>query len=218
MQRWLKRAVLVILLGVAALASYRWARSQVAAAVYRDRLATLADEYLQLRNLYNEAVRRTAVTELEVRDDRLLVVVRTAAGALREIETGVDPAREVYVDYVVVDGRLWIRRVFDAAMPPRDGVVIDPDLAAVDWTAPNVEVGKAVYRRLKPGRWIVTVTGNGALGLVQQDPKQAAPVLVPPPPIRAYPLLQQDIDTEIARIGLRDVLNVVWTRLSGRRP
>jgi len=39
----------------------------------------------------------------------------------REFPTACRPDREVYADYVVLDGRLWIRRVFDAATAPEAG-------------------------------------------------------------------------------------------------
>jgi hypothetical protein len=95
------------------------------------------------------------------------VAIRDASGAVRTIETPFDPSREIYVDFVVLDGRLWIRRVFDDRTPPEQGVLIDPALAEIDWSEDEAAHGKATYRALGPGRWIVSVTGDGSLGLAR---------------------------------------------------
>ena len=116
--RFMGVSAALLVSGMAGVFGYRYLRADVEAEVYRDRLRALAEEYESLRGTYNEAVRRTAVTELLVHDGRLRVRVRSVAGVLREIETPFDPRQEVYVDYVVMDGRLWIRRVFDAWTPP----------------------------------------------------------------------------------------------------
>jgi hypothetical protein len=107
------------------------------------------------------------VTELVVEDGRLSVAIRDAGGAIRTIETPFDPSREIYVDFVVLDGRLWIRRVFDDRTPPEQGVLVDPALAEIDWSEERAAYGKATYRALGPGRWIVSVTGDGSLGLAR---------------------------------------------------
>ena len=69
-------------------------------------LESLARDYSALRETYNEAVRKSVVTELLVKNGTLCVVVRNAAGERETIETPFDPSREIYVDYVLVDGRL----------------------------------------------------------------------------------------------------------------
>src|SRR5690606_19499101 len=119
--RWLTTSLLVLLTVAGAMVGYRLVESKITADIYRDRLVTLSEDYETLRRTYNEAVRRTAVTELLVEGDTVCVVIRTAAGVLRKIATPYSPDSEVYVDYVVVDGRLWIRRVFDAHTPPEQG-------------------------------------------------------------------------------------------------
>src|SRR5262249_20783722 len=116
---------------------------------------------------------------------RLSVAIRDAAGAARVIETPFDPSHEIYVDYAVLDGRLWIRRVFDDRTPPGEGVLVDPQLAQVDWDARGGAYGKATYRSLGPGRWVVSVSGDGSLGLVRV-PDGEPTELAPPPPVRSY--------------------------------
>ncbi len=154
----------------------------------QERHADLQRVHEDLRNTYNEAIAKTAVTELLVEDGTLCVTIRTAEGVDRTIPTPFNPAKEIYVDYVVLDGRLWIRRVFDQDTPPGRGLVIDPTQADVDWSDPRLRHGNAVYRSLSEGRWIVTVTGDGSLGLVKSD--DAIPSLSPPPPVRDYEPLE----------------------------
>ena len=167
-------AVLAILLALM-LVGYLFFERQVAAEVYRDRLAEISGEYEQLRERYNTAISKTAVTELEVAGGVLTVRVRDAGGVIREIPTELDPSGEIYVDYVVLDGRLWIRRVFDANTPPAEALVIDPELADIEWPTGELAHGKAVYRSLDEGRWMVTVTGNGSLGTWLQHDSQRNP-------------------------------------------
>ncbi|RMH26100.1 MAG: hypothetical protein D6693_07845 [Planctomycetota bacterium] len=133
-------------------------------------LQTLRERYEALADRYDAAVSRTAVTELDVSEDgSVAVIVRDAAGPLRRIQTPFNAADEIYVDYAVIDGRLWIRRVFDAHTPPGSAVVVDPIVETIDWDQRPGGFGQAVYRSLAPGRWVVTVTGNGSLGLARAD-------------------------------------------------
>ncbi|MDJ0849830.1 MAG: hypothetical protein QNK04_15785, partial [Myxococcota bacterium] len=96
--------VLLALLALTGFAGFRVLESQLAADVYQARLAELAADHEALRSLYNEAVRRTAVTELRVEDGTLAVVIRTAEGELQTLPSPYDPRNEIYVDYVVADG------------------------------------------------------------------------------------------------------------------
>jgi hypothetical protein len=191
---------------VCTLVGYRFLRADVSARVYRNRLGALAGDYESLRWRYNDAVRRTAVAELLVRDGRLSVRVRTIEGVVREIETPFNPAGEVYVDYAVVDGRLWIRRVFDAATPPGLGLVIDPALASVDWEKPGATYGKAVYRTLSEGRWVVSVTGDGSLGLTRADEPTD---LAAAPPVKDFAELTDETDARLRRMTPAEVLRAV---------
>ncbi len=163
--------------------AYRFLWSSAAVDIYRGRLDALQMRYDALEYNYSEAVRKTAVTELVVADGRLTVRVRDIRGVVREIPTDYDPSREIYVDYVVLDGRLWIRRVFDADTAPSQGLVIDPDADQVTWDLENAQVGKAVYRQLGEGRWVVSVTGNGSLGLTRASENVE---LEGPPSVREY--------------------------------
>ena len=177
---------------------YGLVRSQLSDEILRHRLDLLAADYDVLRERYDAVIARTAVTELSVADGRLSVLVRDLEGELHEIETPYDPATEIYVDYAVVDGRLFVRRVFAEDVPPREGVLVDPSLLAIDWDAAGASHGKAAYRTLSEGRWIVTVTGGGALGLA---PAPAAPVrLEPPPPLRRFEPVESRVDERLARI------------------
>lgn len=197
--------VLLLLLLVAAAVGYRLARVQVAAEVYRTRLAELAGNYEQLRSTYNEAVRKTAVTELLVEDNTVCVRIRNAQGIAKTIPTPYDASKEIYIDYIVLDGRLWIRRVFDQQTSPEQGIVIDPELAQVNWDNPAARQGKAAYRRLTEGRWIVTVTGDGSLGLAKATTDTPAE-LTPPPAVRDYPQILEQADAEIRDISATEVL------------
>lgn len=202
MIRWVQTITAVVFVAVLAAWSYHFFagddpteqfRLQIAAAEQKLREASarydeLQQNHEQLRQTYNEAVAKTAVTELVVEEGTLCVNIRTAEGVDRSIPTPFNPAREIYVDYVVLDGRLWIRRVFDQDTPPGKGLVIDPQRADVDWNDPKLTYGNAVYRSLTEGRWIVTVTGDGSLGLVKTE-KEATP-LSPPPPVRDYPQVE----------------------------
>lgn len=191
----------VMALGVGA--AYQWMQSRLSAERYRQKLEELGHSYEQLRQTYNAAVTRTAVTELIVDQGRLSVVVRTIQGVEQRVETPFDPYGEVFVDYVVIDGRLLIRRVFDASTPPSEAMVLDSLLGQIDWDSPQSAYGKAVYRRLEEGRWVVTVTGDGSLGLAKYPPNRSIE-WVPAPPVKDYGPLENSIDQQISRVGVRD--------------
>ncbi len=193
---------------------YRALRGEIAAGVYRDRLAMLVKDYEGLRETYNRAIRRAAVTELIVKNGAVTLQVRSPEGTLQTIPTSLDPSNEIYVDYVVLDGRLLIRRVFDAHTPPARAQVIDANLAGVDWDDPRIAHGKAVYRRLTDGRWIVSVTGNGALGLLKDDESRDAPALVAAPAIKDYSEALEQADARLNDITMGDVLR----RMVGASP
>ncbi len=205
-------ALLVVAFGFGA---FRLLEASLEADVYRERLASLAEDYEVLRGRYNEAVRRTAVTELVVGDGALEVVIRNAAGEVETLTTPFDPAREIYVDYVVLDGRLWIRRVFDEATAPDAGMVVDPRLADVDWTGEGASHGKATYRALEPGRWVVDVTGDGSLGLAKRD--DATPThLAPPPPVRDYAPIENEVGERLGSIGPGEAFDALMRQIDLR--
>lgn len=205
MYKFITTVALVLLISTGGFLGYRFAESKIAVDIYRDRLQTLSQEYDTLADQYNDAVRKTAVTELIVTGGTLTVVVRRADGQESIIETPFDPSKEIHCDYVLLDGRLWIRRVYDDATPPREGVLIDPSLAYIDWDAPGARYGIAVYRSLDEGRWIVTATGNGSLGLVKVDGEYRTP-LSPPPMVESFDEIEKQINDKVDAIGVGEVL------------
>ncbi len=212
MLRRTTKIMLFFISGLTAMVIYQRLEGGIAAEIYRDRLKALSHSYEHLRQTHNQAVKRTAVTELMVSGGRLSVVIKTADGMRQVIDTPFDPYSEVFVDYVVIEGRLWIRRLFDARTQPTDALVLDPLLGEVDWDAPETVYGKAVYRRLGEGRWVVTVTGSGSLGLARR-PDQGEPIeLTPAPAVQDYPQLQRQIDRQIDQIGIGQVLGKLIKR------
>jgi hypothetical protein len=209
---WILTATLVVVLGVTTVAAYRVLESQIAGDIYRERLAELELDYSLLRRQYNQVVRKTAVTELWVQDGLLSVTVRTADGATQTLPTPFDPAKEIYVDYVVLDGRLWIRRVFDQATPPDAGMLIDPKLSDVDWEADGASMGKAAYRELDEGRWVVTVTGDGSLGLAPSSEDETRE-LSAPPIIRDYAPVNEQVEAALRELGAAEIARTLARRL-----
>lgn len=185
------------------------ARAEAASNVYQDRLRDLSTEYESLRSHYNQAVRQTAITELVVKDRKITVQVRTIEGDQEIIETSCNADKEIYVDFALINGRLWIRRVFDADTPPSQATIINPKLANVDWDSEGALVGQAVYRQLGEGRWIVNAAGDGALALTKV-PEDQIVNLSPPPEIKSYTEVQSEVDHEIDKVTWRDVLASVF--------
>ncbi len=207
--------VLVLIAAVAGFAAFRLLEASLEADVYRERLGALTADYESLRSRYNEAVRRTAVTELLVGEGSVDVVIRDAAGEMQTLETPFDPSREIYVDYVVLDGRLWIRRLFDEATAPDRGFFVDPRLVDVDWTREGASHGKAAYRALEPGRWVVDVTGDGSLGLARRD--ETAPAqLAPAPAIRDYAPIDNEVGARLGAIRPGEAFDALMRQLDLR--
>ncbi len=191
---------------VALLYGVQLARTSAEREIYRDRIRAIADQYEELRGLYNDAVRKTAVTELLVDQGRVTVRVRTAEGFVREIETPYDASREIYLDYAVLNGRVWIRRVFDDATAPSEATIIDPKIAQIGWDPDGAEVGKAVYRSLSDGRWVVSVTGNGSMGLVKLPEHAPEVELAAAPAAIEFEEVDEQIKAELEKVGLGDLL------------
>jgi len=209
-------ALLIAGVSLGGLALLRLADARLEANVYRARLAVLDEDYRLLLDRYQSLVRETAVTEVVVEDGAMSVSVRTAEGELRRFDTPYDPSGEIYVDYVVRGGRLWIRRVFDAATPPEAGIVIDPRLAALDWGQdPTLAHGKATYRALGEGRWVVTATGNGALGLAEAPIGQRVD-LAPPPALKRHPPATVEARDVLRTLGPLEITRAAFAWLRGR--
>lgn len=208
MRIFLSLVVLALLVALSAV-SYRVARERLAADIYRQRLQALSNDYELLRSQYNTAVEKTAVTELWVEDGALSVVVTSAAGELRRVPTPFDPSDEIHVDFVVLDGRLWIRRVYDAHTPAKDGLVIEPSLADVNWDDAGAVYGVSVYRPLAEGHWVIDVTGNGALSLMRKE-NDARPTLVHAPAVREAPPIERALEEGTDHIGFSDMVSALW--------
>lgn len=206
--RFFSAAVTCVGIAVLSFVGYRVIRADLAAGVYKQRLSGLAKDYESLKAEYNEAVKRTAVSELIVKDGKLSVRIRDASGMVKEIATDADPKREVFVDYVLVDSRLWIRRVFDSKTPAEKAVVIDPEFADIDFNDPKVAHGKAIYRTLGEGRWVISVSGDGSLTLARA---QGETDLANAPAVKDYAAVEREIDREVQAIGAKDV----WGWLTG---
>lgn len=196
-------SAVIVASGVALLFGYQLVRGGIVEDVYKDRLREVSGEFRALRAQYNEAVKRTAVTELVVEDQSLSVRVRSAAGVERVIETPYDPSGEIYVDYVVLDGRVWMRRVFDAKTAPSEGTLIDPALSEIDWEREGARFGKTVYRSLGEGRWVISVSGDGSLGIGPGGPEPIE--LGSAPEVGEFEEMEQDLDDEVSGIGLGEV-------------
>lgn len=199
--------VLIFAIAASSFCAWQLLRARTETRVYEKQWEALNSDYQDLLAQYNEAVRKTAVTELLVDQDNITVVVRTIEGDKKTIDTGLSPAGEVYVDYVVIDNRLWIRRIFDENTPPAKAVTIDPRFAQVDWDRENAVVGKAVYRRLSPGRWGISVTGDGSLGLKRLAEDQPFDV-ASPPAVREYDE-QKDISPATRKPGTKEMLRAI---------
>lgn len=214
--RWMRVIGTLGLVAVCCVALWRQSRGNIAAAIYRQRLEELSGRYSQLADLYNQAVDKTAVTELVVKDGTLSVVIRTAAGVVETIPTELDPAQEVHAEYLVQDGRLWIRRIYTLSDPDPAGkaratvVIIDPRLASPAWDSDPTLQGLSVFRKqLSEGRWIVTATGNAALALKKLPPGQQCD-LASPPPVRDFATVRKEVDHELARLGLLDIAENIF--------
>ncbi|MEM9346576.1 MAG: hypothetical protein AAGB26_08155 [Planctomycetota bacterium] len=198
----------LIALGVALAAGYQWAKASVAQEIYRDRLADLQVDYQQLAEQYNQAITPRPVTELLVEEGTVCVIVRKGDGELVRVPTTFNAWEdELFVDYALVDGRLLIRRVFDEHTAARSdqAVVIDPDLVEVDWEDPTIPFGKAIYRsRMADGRWIISVTGDGSLGL-QQVGDGTEVALATQPVVNQYEPVDDRADEAVDRISVVDV-------------
>lgn len=209
--------LLTAITGIAAFATFRVLEAQLEADIYRDRLSEISRDLAELRGQFNQVVRKTAVTELLVEDGELSVTIRAADGSRKTLPTPFDPRSEIYVDYVVVNGRLWIRRIFDESTAPDRGMLIDPDLADVDWSDDGASHGKAAYRALHDGRWIVTVTGDGSLGLAPKVGDEPTP-LSGPPPVREYAPVPEQVSTALRELDAEEIALALVRRFSAPIP
>ncbi|MEL7484664.1 MAG: hypothetical protein AAFN41_09945 [Planctomycetota bacterium] len=200
----LTRLAIIAVVGAAGLFGYQLLRADLAAQVYRDRLEGLATEYEQLRGQFNEVVAKTAVTELLVKDNNVTVRIASATGTVETIETPFTADGELHVDYVVIDGRLLIRRLYDESTAPNEAMVIDPALAEIDWDAPGTRFGTTIYRTVDEGRWVISISANGALDLSRAGEADIIE-LANEPPVREYDEIHAETKAEIGDIGPGEV-------------
>jgi hypothetical protein len=81
-------------------------------------------------------------------------------------------------------------------------VVIDPKLVGVKWDAPGAQHGKIIYRnRMTDGRWVITVTGDGSLGLKKVSDSENVE-LVDRPYIKEFDPVEQNANRDVEAIGL----------------
>ena len=187
-----------------------WLREEVTSQIYRQKLQSLASEYSALADRYNHAVRQSAITELEVTETSVSVLIRTIDGTIRRIDTPFNPKKEIFIDYIVGNGRIWIRRLFDQSTPPESGLVIDPVWQKVDWQDNGLKYGKVIYRSLSPGVWSIQVSGNGSLNL-EPSATSHPDALVASPEIRSFEEIQLSIDQEVQSINWSDIWNYCTT-------
>lgn len=180
-----------------------FSRAQVETEIYRQRLVDLHGEFETLAGQFDRVVQRSAVTELEVIDGRINVLIRSANGVLECIPTRFSAADTIHVDFLVRDGRLWIRRIYDDQTPPEKGQVIDPQWAVVDWRDPKVTRGQTIYRgQLEDGRWVINVSGSGSMELVRVGPNEPHELVFAPQLLDAEELTRSIVD---ARKGVTTV-------------
>jgi len=190
---------------------YNFMRSNIAADLYRDRLREAVKENEALRQTFNEAVKKTIVTELLVQDDETVCVVFVNAdGTERVVPTTFKMGSEVYVDFIVRDNRLFLRRVFDENTKPKEALHIDPQMQTVDWKSINTPRGSATYAQLnKKGRWTVSVAGNGALQLTKADDNANRQPLTVAPSVKEYAVIEKEMNAKIEEIGISDVMQSI---------
>jgi hypothetical protein len=83
--------------------------------------------------------------------------------------------------------------------------VIDPDIAEIDWDARGARFGQAVYRSLDDGRWVVSVSGSGALELARAE-DEVPVALAPPPSVSSFGEIEAEARREAEGIGWRELL------------
>ncbi len=181
-----------------------WLREEVTSRIYRQKLETLAGEYAALAEQYNYAVRQSAITELEVTESSITVLIRTIDGQVRRVPTPYLPDREIFIDYLVGQGRIWIRRIFDQQTAPEDALVIDPIWEVVDWQDASLQYGKVIYRSLSPGIWSIQVSGNGSLSLEEVEASRPE-ALAADLQLRSFEEIRLSMDEEAKSITLQDM-------------
>lgn len=211
---WLVLGLLLLLLALVGIAGVKLVSAQMAEDIYRERLADLSADYAELRDQYERALRESVVTELVVSNGELTVAYRRADGELVETPTTLNPSKEIFVDFYVAGNRIGIRRLFDGSISAESALVLDEPWNAMAADAPPSSFGRTVYRKLGEGRWVVTMTGNGSLGLEPAADGGRA-VLAPLPPQIRPELPVRESDEAVGEISFGDTIGWVKARLWG---
>ncbi len=210
MAKWIVLPLTLAILGLATLAGYQWAKASVAQDIYRDRLSHLQQDYQQLATQYNQAVTPRPVTELLVEEGIVCLAVRKGDGQVVRIPTTFNVRlNRVYVDYLLVDQRLMIFRAFEFntvnAVPPDKVVTIDPALLDLEGDLERVPFGKSLScRNLPDGRYLISVTGDGSLGLKPVSADEPIQ-LTTHPPIKEFAPVDEQAHDEVESITFGDV-------------
>lgn len=208
----------VALLAAIAFAGYYLIKSHVEADLYHEKLVALSQDYEKLKTNYNQAVKKTAVTELLVNEDGSICVVFVSMnGEEKVVPTKFRMGSEIFVDFVIIDGRAFFRRVFDENTAPKEAMLIDPKLQEVEWDKGHASSGKATYAKLtEQGRWVVTLTGNGSLDIRKKGDNEPQTVLVPSVDVNDYSQVEKDVKDTVNKISFGDVMGRLFG--SGQEP
>ncbi|MEO1335603.1 MAG: hypothetical protein AAFV29_08155, partial [Myxococcota bacterium] len=88
-------------------------------------------------------------------------------------------------------------------------------LIDVDWSNAQVKRGVTVYRGgLTDGRWLISVSGNGALDLVKAE-GPTPELMAGPPVIRKFDGMTQQLDRRLARVQTGEILQRLQTKYLG---
>ena len=219
----------VIVSSLAIFGAYRLALSYAERDIIRERALEeiaaanrryneIRERYIALGESYNEAVKKTAVTELIAYEDGSVCVAFISLDGTEEIrKTPFKLGSEVYVDFAVMDGRAFFRRVFDENTPPKEALVINPIDKSWSKTGETTK-GRAVYTRLEePGRWTVTLSGNGSLDMAKKGLNEPPTPLMVPPTMKDYPVIETDapvldenVEAKLDDIGPGDVFKALF--------
>lgn len=202
----------IALTGLAVWLAYRYAHAQFAEDVYRQRISTLVKDYENLRTSFNSAVKKTAVTELLVNEDGSICVVFVNMDGSEVVKpTPFRLGSEVFVDFVAIDNRLFLRRIFDEHTMPKEAMFINPELQKIEWQSGKVGGGSAPYIQInKPGRWVVSANGTGALEIRHTDVNAPRAPLVATPAVRDFSTVDKELNDDLEQITAGDVIKGIF--------
>ena len=165
----------------------------------------------KLRDQYERALRETVVTELEVKEGALSVRYLRSDGKIVVVPTALNTEKEIFIDFYVAGNRVGIRRLFDSSQPADSAIVLDEPWDTMANDAPPASFGRTVYRRLDEGRWVVTMTGNGSLGLMRSALDDSGRLAAPPALVNPEAPLREG-DEAVEEISFSDVVGWLMGR------